>query len=135
MPWNVQSDTIDPPTCRPDIRPGEEQLPAPGRLAYCVAGLLRLFVSGATTSVVAATFPQSANPLVSFLVGVGALSAIQQAATLAPLMVKSAAQASLGGVVQEAQQRSSDQLQQQPVSGQSNGVAAQPNQTDAGGMP
>lgn len=105
MPWNVQSDTVDPPQRRPDVRPGEEQLPAPGRLAYCVAGVLRLFVSGALTGVVAATYPQSTNPLVAFLIGLGSLAAVQQAVTLVPLMVKRAGQAAFGGVASDAQQQ------------------------------
>ncbi|MFF1638918.1 hypothetical protein ACFVXA_14990 [Streptomyces sp. NPDC058246] len=105
MPWNVQSDTIDPPRRSADLRPGEEGLPAPGWKAYCVAGMLRLFVSGALPGVAAATYPQSTNPLVAFLVGLGALSAVQQATTLVPLMVKSVGRAALGGVVGEAQQQ------------------------------
>ncbi|MET9966019.1 hypothetical protein ABZZ80_08925 [Streptomyces sp. NPDC006356] len=67
MPWNVQSDTIEPPRRRADVRPGEEHLPAPGWKACWIAGMLRLFVSGALTGVVAATYPQSTNPLVAFL--------------------------------------------------------------------
>lgn len=55
MPWNVQSDTIDPPKHRADVRPGEEHLPVPGWKAYWFAGALRLFVSGALPGVVAAT--------------------------------------------------------------------------------
>ncbi|MFB7337759.1 hypothetical protein ACFC00_40110 [Streptomyces adustus] len=106
MPWNVQSDTIDPPQHRADVRPGEERLPAPGWKAYCVAGVLRLLVSGVLTGVVAASYPQGTNALVSFLVGLGALSAVQQATTLVPLMVKSAGRAALGGVVDAAQQPS-----------------------------
>ena len=105
MPWNVQSDTIDPPQRRADVRPGEEHLPAPGWKAYCVAGVLRLLVSGALTGAVAATYPQSTNPLVAFLIGLGALSAVQQATALVPLMVKSAGRAALGGVVGEARQQ------------------------------
>jgi hypothetical protein len=101
MPWNVQSDTIDPPQRRADVRPGEEHLPAPGWKAYCVAGVLRLLVSAALTGAVAATYPQSTNPLVAFLIGLGALSAVQQATTLVPLMVKSAGRAALGGVVEQ----------------------------------
>lgn len=124
MPWNVQSDTIDPPHRRPDVRPGEENLPAPGPKAYCFAALLRLFVSGALTGVTAATFPHTTNPLVAFLVGLGALSAVQQVTTLVPLMVKSASRAALGGVAEEAQQQqqSLQQQGQQPSPGPSNGV-------------
>lgn len=96
MPWNVQSDTIDPPRRRADVRPGEEHLPAPGWKAYCVAGVMRLLVSGALTGVVAATYPRSTNPLAAFLIGLGALSVVQQATTLVPLMVKSAGRAALG---------------------------------------
>ncbi|MEU7340233.1 hypothetical protein [Streptomyces sp. NPDC007074] len=103
MPWNVRSDTIDPPRRQADVRPGEENLPAPGWKAYWVAGVLRLFVSGASTGAVAATYPQATTPLVSFLIGLGALSAVQQATTLAPLMIKHAGRAALGGVVDEAQ--------------------------------
>ncbi|MPY31303.1 hypothetical protein FNH09_08315 [Streptomyces adustus] len=117
MPWNVQSDTIDPPQRRGDVRPGEEHLPAPGWKAYCVAGVLRLFVSSALTGVVAASYPQSTNALVSFLIGLGALSAVQQATTLVPLMVKNVGRAALGGVVEAAQQPS-----QAPIPG-----PAQPN--------
>lgn len=121
MPWNVQSDTIDPPRRRPDVRPGEEHLPAPGWKAYCVAAVLRLFVSAALTGVTAATFPQSTNPLVSFLIGLGALSAVQQVTALVPLMVKSVGRAALGGVVAEAQQQAPQQ-QEQSTSEQSNAV-------------
>ncbi|MFE6942217.1 hypothetical protein [Streptomyces chartreusis] len=77
---------------------GEENLPAPGWKAYRFAGVLRLFVSGALTGAVAATYPQSTNPLVAFLIGLGALSAVQQATILVPLMVKSVGRAALGGV-------------------------------------
>ncbi|TRO62572.1 hypothetical protein [Streptomyces sp. IB201691-2A2] len=124
MPWNVQSDTIDPPQRRSDVRPGEELLPAPGWKAYCVAGVLRLLVSGALTGVVAATYPQSMNPLVAFLIGLGALSAVQQITTLVPLMVKSAGRAALGGVVEEAQQQTQalQQNGQPPSPGQANGA-------------
>ncbi len=129
MPWNVQSDTIDPPQRRVEVRPGEERLPAPGWKAYWVAGVLRLFVSGALVGAVAATYPQSTNPLVAFLIGLGALSAVQQVITLVPLMVKSAGRAALGGVVEEAQQRVQDLQQkgQQPGPGQSNGALPGPS--------
>jgi hypothetical protein len=105
MPWNVQSDTVDPPQRIANVRPGEEHLPAPGWRAYCVAGVLRLLVAGVVSGVVAATYPHSANPLVAFLIGLGALSAVQQATTLVPLMVKSAGKAALAGLVEESQQQ------------------------------
>lgn len=98
MPWNVQSDTVDPPQRRADVRPGEEHLPAPGWKAYCVAGVLRLLVSGSLTGVVAASYPLSTNPLAAFLIGLGALSAVQQVSTLVPLMVRSAGRAALGDI-------------------------------------
>lgn len=104
MPWNVQSDTIDPPQRSADVRPGEEYLPASGWRAYCVAGVLRLLVSGAVTGVVAASYPQHVNPLLAFLVGLGALSAAQQATSLVPLMVKSAGRAALGPLAQPTPQ-------------------------------
>lgn len=128
MPWNVQSDTIDPPRRRADVRPDEEHLPAPGWKAYWFAGALRLFVSGSLTGAVAATYPQSTNPLVAFLIGLGALSAVQQATTLVPLMVRSVGRAALGGVVEEAQQQQQaiPQDVQQPGSGQSNGALPGP---------
>ncbi|MER6961282.1 hypothetical protein [Streptomyces sp. NPDC000618] len=90
--------------------------------------MLRLFVSGSLTGVVAAGYPQSTNPLVVFLIGLGALSAVQQVTTLVPLMVKNAGRAALGGVVEEAQQQA-QALQQngQPTGpGQSNGALARP---------
>ena len=104
MPWNVRSDTVDPPQRSADVRPGEEHLPAPGWRAYCVAGVLRLLVSGALTGVVAASYPQHVNPLLAFLVGLGALSAAQQATSLVPLMVKSAGRAALGTLAQPVPQ-------------------------------
>ncbi|WP_331736663.1 hypothetical protein OG426_55110 (plasmid) [Streptomyces canus] len=117
MPWNVQSDTIDPPRRRADVRPGEENLPAPGWKAYWFAGVLRLFVSGALTGAAAATYPQSTTPLVALFIGLGALSAVQQVTSLVPLMVKSAARAALGGVISEAQ----DQKQALESNGQQPG--------------
>jgi len=136
MPWKVQSDTIDPPQRSADVRPGEEHLPSPGWKAYCVAGVLRLLVSGALTGVVAATYPQSTNPLVAFLIGLGALSAVQQATTLVPLVVKNAGRAALGGVVEEAQQQAQalQQNGQQCGPGQSNGAlpGLQPGSPSAG---
>lgn len=138
MPWNVQSDTIDPPQRRPDVRPGEEDLPAPGWKAYWVAGVLRMLVSGALTGVVAATYPQSTNPLVAFLVGLGALSAVQQGTTLVPLMLKSVGRAALGGVVEEAQQQvqAPQQNGQQAGPGQANGAVSGPQTgSPSGGNP
>ncbi|GGN12228.1 hypothetical protein [Streptomyces fuscichromogenes] len=120
MPWNVQPDTIDPPRRQPDMRPGEEQLPAPGWQGYCVATVLRLFVSGAPTGVLAATYTHSVNPLVAYMVGLGALSVVQQLASLVPLAVKNAGRAALGGMAEEAQQQAA-----QPYPnghGQANGV-------------
>ncbi|MET7695138.1 hypothetical protein ABZT06_45815 [Streptomyces sp. NPDC005483] len=121
MPWNVQSDTIDPPKRRADVRPGEEHLPAPGWKAYSLAGVLRLFVSGTLTGAMAATYPQITSPAVAFFIGLGALSAVQEATTLVPLMVKSAGRAALSGVVGEAQQQAQtlQQDRQQPGPGQS----------------
>lgn len=106
MPWNVRSDTIDPPQPSPDVPPGEENLPPPGWRAYWFAGVLRMVVSGTLTGVVAATYPQSTNPLVAFLIGLGALSAVQQVATLVPMTVKNAARAALGSVAEQAEQQS-----------------------------
>lgn len=131
MPWNVQSDTIDPPQRRADIRPGEEQLPAPGWKAYCVAGMLRLLVSGALTGVVAATYPQSTNPLVAFLIGLGSLTAVQQASTLVPLMVKTAGRAALDGVVEAAQPQPQTFRQQGQHSGFTQSNATQPDRLGA----
>jgi hypothetical protein len=65
----VPSETIDPPRRRPNVRPGEEQLPAPGWKAHCVAATLRLFVSGASTGVIATSYVNSMNPLVAYAVG------------------------------------------------------------------
>lgn len=138
MPWNVQSGTIDPPQRRADVRPAEEHLPAPGRKAYCVAGMLRLFVSGALTGAVAASYPQSTNSLVAFFIGLGALSAVQQATTMVPLMVKSAGRAALGGVVEEAQQQAQalQQNGQQPSPTHSNGGLPGPRTgSPSGGNP
>ncbi|MDF2273423.1 hypothetical protein P2Q00_49775 [Streptomyces coacervatus] len=104
VPWEVQPETIEPPRRRRNVRPGEEQLPAPGRQGYCLATALRLFVSGAPTGVLAATYPHTVNPLVAYMVGLGALSVVQQLATLVPLAVKSVGQAALGSVAGEAQQ-------------------------------
>jgi hypothetical protein len=126
MPWNVSSDTIDPPRHRPDVRPGEEQLPAPGWKPYCVAAVLRLFVSGVPTGVIAGTYPQSMNPLVAYAVGLGALSVVQQLATLVPLMVKSAGRAAMNGVVEEAQQQAVRQPGQDLGSRQMSGVPSSP---------
>jgi hypothetical protein len=106
MPWNVQSDTVDPPQRRPDVRPGEEGLPAPGWKAYCVAGVLRLLVSGTLAGVIAASFPQATVPLIDYLMGLGALAAVQQATSLVPLMVKSAGRAAFGNVIDAAQPQS-----------------------------
>jgi hypothetical protein len=134
MPWNVQPDTIEPPRRRPDVRPGEEQLPAPGWRGYCVATVLRLFVSGAPTGVLAATYPHSVNPLVAYMVGLGALSVVQQLATLVPLAVRSAGRAAMGGVAEEAQQQAVEWRVQQPSGlGQSNGIF--PDMTRPGGSP
>lgn len=96
-PWNVRSESVGPSQPRADVRRGEENLPAPGWKAYCVAAALRVLVSGALTGVVAATYPSRTNPLMAFLIGLGALSAVQQASTLVPLMVKSAGRSALGG--------------------------------------
>jgi hypothetical protein len=135
MPWNVQPDTIDPPQARPNIRPGEERLPAPGWKAYCVVAVLRLFVSGAPTAALTASFPNSINPLVAFLVGAGALTFIEQGAALVPLVVKGAGRAALGSVVDAAQQPLPQQ-EQQPGAAQPNGLPpAQPNSAPSQSSP
>jgi hypothetical protein len=133
MPWNVQSDTVDPPRRRPDVRPGEENLPAPGWRAYWVAAVLRLFVSGVLTGVVAATYPHSTSPLVALIVGLGALTAVQQATTLVPLMIKSAGRAALSGVAAEAQQQAQaiQQGDQPPASQQPSALLGHPTGTSA----
>lgn len=126
MPWDVQPDTVDPPRYRPELRRGEEHLPAPGWKAYCIAGVLRLLVSGTLTGVIAAAYPHRMNPLVAYLVGLGSLSIIQQAVSLVPLAVKSVGRAALGGMVEEAPP--------QPTGLPANAVpAAQEGTTNPGG--
>ncbi|MFF3327599.1 hypothetical protein [Streptomyces sp. NPDC002889] len=125
LPWNVEPDTKQ--QRRLDLRPGEEQLPAPGWRAHCIAAVLRLFVSGALIGALAATYPTSVNPLVAYMVGLGALSAVQQLATFVPLAVKGAGRAALGSVVEEAQQQQQALPQaQQPGPGQTNGALPGP---------
>ncbi|MFI0722305.1 hypothetical protein [Streptomyces sp. NPDC021224] len=102
MPWDVRPDSVDPPRHRPELRPGEEELPAPGWKAYCVAGVLRLLVSGTLTGVVTAAYPHRMNALVAYLVGLGSLAIIQQAVSFVPLAVKSIGRAALSGIVEEA---------------------------------
>ena len=92
LPWNVGSNRGDPP---PQARPGDLGLPAPGPMAYCVAGVLRLLISGALTATVAATYPESASPLVLFILGLSAPTLVQQIFTLVPLVVRTAARADL----------------------------------------
>lgn len=108
MPWNVESDSVprpqrrdaaDGPERRETRSEEEKNLPAPGWLAFSVAGLLRIVVSGGLAGVYGASFPRSAVPWVSYLLGVGALATLQQATSLVPLMVMSAGRAALGGTV------------------------------------
>lgn len=127
VPWNVQPETIEPPRRRRNVRPGEEQLPPPGWQGYCLATALRLFVSGAPTGALAATYPHTVNPLVAYMVGLGALSVVQQLATLVPLAVKSVGQAAVGSVAAEAQQHvNASQAQQLNGHAPANDVAVQP---------
>jgi hypothetical protein len=100
MPWNVGPDTA-PPRRVLHVRPGEAALPAPGPWAYCLAGILRLFVSAAPTAVIAASWPQRMNPLIAYAVGLGALSVVQQLASLAPLIIKNVSQAALNGTASD----------------------------------
>jgi hypothetical protein len=100
MPWNVPPDTRTPPQPTLHTRPGEEHLPAPGPWAYCLAGILRLFVSAAPPAAIAASYPHTMNPLIAYTVGLGALSVVQQLTALAPLIVKSAGHAALTGMTQ-----------------------------------
>lgn len=143
LPWNVQSGTIDPPQRSVEIRPGEENLPAPGRLAYGVAALLRMLIGGVVSGVLAATYPPTAVPLVMFLVGLGALSVIERLTKLAPLLVTALAHEAASNAadqVQQTQQQSATSPAQQAsnpsadasLTGQ--GAPTQPNTTGAGGI-
>lgn len=125
MPWNVGPDTSTPPRRVLHVRPGEEALPAPGPWAYCLAGILRLFVSAAPTAVIAASWPQRMNPLIAYAVGLGALSVVQQLASLAPLIVTSAGRAALTGTAPHNEQQFPTHEPPHPGPGR-NGTSSQP---------
>jgi hypothetical protein len=119
MPWNVRPETIDPPRRRLTVRPGEEILPRPGRLAYCIAIVIRLMVSATLPAVIAATFPKTSYPLAAFLTGVGALATVEKLVSLMPLLVKTVAQNAFptGGLDHVAGERRLDEHLPSPFNG------------------
>ncbi|WP_369776307.1 hypothetical protein [Streptomyces sp. R33] len=98
-PWKVGPDTVKRPARRPDLRPGEEKLPAPGRAAYTVAVVLSTLVSATLAGVLAATYDYATVPAVSFAVGMGAIGSLQRLAKLVPLLVANLVNSSLQAMV------------------------------------
>ncbi|MFF7992176.1 hypothetical protein ACFZDG_20560 [Kitasatospora xanthocidica] len=98
-PWRVTPDTAHPVIRRPDLRPGEERLPAPGGVAYTVAVGLSTLVSATLAGVLAASYDSAAVPVVSFALGMAALGSLQKLAKSVPLYVATMVNQSLQAVV------------------------------------
>ncbi|WP_345701285.1 hypothetical protein [Kitasatospora terrestris] len=87
LPWQVGPDPSGRIVRRPDLRPGEENLPAPGGTAYAVAVALGVFVSSAVAGVMAATYAYAAVPAVSFILGMNVRGILDKLTKVVPLQV------------------------------------------------
>ncbi|MFB7421189.1 hypothetical protein ACFC1L_42245 [Streptomyces sp. NPDC056210] len=63
------------------------KLPAPGPLAYSVAGTLRILVGGGLSATVVSTSPQTASAWIAVLTGATAPLILEKVTTLVPLLV------------------------------------------------
>ncbi|WP_432033642.1 hypothetical protein [Streptomyces antibioticus] len=120
LPWKVESSSIGPgpavlrPQRQIDVRPGEENLPAPGLPAYCVAALLRVVVGGGVAAGIAASPPHAVTPWIAMIVGAGALTVLEKITSLVPLIVQLGKDAVIGMVEQQQAQQAQTQ-QGQPI--------------------
>lgn len=140
LPWKVESSSIGPgptsQTPRREIRPGEENLPAPGVAAYGVAALLRVVVGGGVAAAVAASPPHGVTPWIAMIVGAGALTVLEKITSLVPLVVQLSRDALIGMVEQHQAQQTQAPQQFMPVQNsepnQATPTASNPTDTSAG---
>ncbi|MFJ4887731.1 hypothetical protein [Streptomyces sp. NPDC088731] len=127
QPWRVASATIGagPPVPRMDVRPGEENLPAPGLGPYLLGAVFRIVVGGGVAGAVSASTP-AVSPWVALIVGAGALPVLERVTSFVPLLVRLGKDAVVGAVEQQqAQQQAQQQVSVPPPSGPANRVLGQ----------
>ncbi|MDX2407348.1 hypothetical protein NJO91_30010 [Streptomyces microflavus] len=123
QPWRVASASIGagPTAPRVDIRPGEENLPAPGFWPYLLGAVFRIVVGGGVAGAVSASTP-GISPWVALITGAGALPVLERVTSFIPLLVRLGKDAVVGAV---EQQQAQQQASLPPPTGQVNGVPAQ----------
>lgn len=89
LPWLVGASTLTPDRrASPDSRGRHvpEEQPAPGLLAYTIAGVLRVVLGGGTAAAVAHTAP-SATAWVAVVAGAAAPMVLERITLLVPLLI------------------------------------------------
>jgi hypothetical protein len=90
LPWLVGASTLAPDRrAAPHPRGGHipEELPAPGLLAYTIAGALRITVGAGVAAAIVSTSPSAASPWLSVVAGAAAPLVLEKITMLVPLLM------------------------------------------------
>ncbi|MFI9150372.1 hypothetical protein [Streptomyces sp. NPDC053367] len=89
LPWNVGASTLSQGSRAGAHRTEpDEELPAPGVLAYCVAGVLRIAVGGGVALACTATAPGRMSAWLAVLVGATAPVVLEKVTAFVPLVTR-----------------------------------------------
>ncbi|MFE2511752.1 hypothetical protein [Streptomyces naganishii] len=116
-PWNVSSASVGagPSAPRAQSRPGDEELPAPGWLAYLLGAVLRVVVGGGVAGALAASPPHGTTPWIALIVGAGALTVMEKSLALVTLVTQVSKDAVIGAVMQHQNNQRAQLDASQPV--------------------
>ncbi|MBC2877240.1 MULTISPECIES: hypothetical protein [Streptomyces] len=104
LPWNVDASSLRDdrqPLPAPDDRPGGG-LPAPGFLAYAIAGLLRAAVGCGVAAAVTRTSPMAMSAWLAVMIGATAPMVLEKITMFVPLVVH-VGKEGIAATVQQAQ--------------------------------
>ncbi|MFJ7116735.1 hypothetical protein [Streptomyces albogriseolus] len=133
-PWNVASTSVGagPSSPRATVRPGEDDLPAPGWLAYVLGSVLRIIVGGGVAGALAATPPHGTSPWIAVIVGAGALTVMEKSLALVTLVTQVGKDALIGAVLQHQNHQQAQLDAQQATPGQLPPAQSVPQQATPG---
>ncbi|MFJ9634437.1 hypothetical protein ACIRU8_42770 [Streptomyces sp. NPDC101175] len=112
LPWNLGASSLTPGHLTSSARRDEPtgELPAPGVVAYTIAGVLRVTVGGGVAEAVTVTTPHHMSAWLAVLVGAAAPVVLEKVTVFVPLVVSIGKEGIAGGAFHElppsaAQQR------------------------------
>ncbi|KAF2779566.1 hypothetical protein STPH1_4233 [Streptomyces sp. OM5714] len=89
LPWKVEASSLRTNNQQFSTSPeAVPELPPPGLLAYCIAGILRISVGGGVTAAVTVTSPDAISAWLAVLIGATSPLVLEKITIFVPLVVQ-----------------------------------------------